>query len=469
MRSTFRCAAAVLFLSMCFPALAAAQAELTGTYVRYAGMGSNGTLINSALHSFQYTESGATPYSCDAFYPGSPVEGFTITATAGGVPVTATNDQSTTSFTTTTGPTVSGRFVRWTGRYTSGATAITVTEELEVQATARNATLTTTVTNSGSTSLTNLYYLRNADPDHASCGIGSDTSTNNDVRRQPPGSTGALVTASGGSPMVVLGIGAHDTRARVTATGFNNTDGPGTWASPVDPAGALDDVATDIVFRETSLPIGVSTTFVIHYVFGSSVSVVESRFDALAGASCGSCDDGNPCTIDSCSSGVCRNDPATGTSCDDGSWCTVADACTSSGLCRGTARACDDFDSCTTDRCDEPLDRCAYDPITTGMCAPDSGVPPRDAGGEPEHDAGVDPEHDAGVTPDRDAGTIEPEGDGGIVPGVDAGPGGGETPDFRRGRRGGGCSTTRTDSGTPTGWLALLFVLVALRAWRRRR
>ena len=57
------------------------RAELTGTYIRYLGTRANGSLINSATHSMQYTETGSTPYSCDVFYPGSPYEGFTVEAT----------------------------------------------------------------------------------------------------------------------------------------------------------------------------------------------------------------------------------------------------------------------------------------------------------------------------------------------------------------------------------------------------
>jgi len=465
-RARLRARAALLSLViLAVPAGAAAQAELTGTYIRYAGMGSNGTLINASSHSFQYTETASTPYSCDAFYPGSPVEGFTVAATASGTTLTATNSQSGADFSTVSGPTVSGRIVRWTGRYVSGSTQITVAEALEVQSAARNATLTVTLSNTGSTSLSNVYYLRNADPDHGSCSIGSDTSTYNDVRRQPPASTSALVTASGGSPAVVIGIGSHDTRARAHAGGFFNVDAPGIWTSPLDPAGALDDVATDIVFRETSLAVGASTTLVIHYVFGATVSSVEARFDALAGPSCGSCDDGNPCTTDSCVSGVCRHDPATGAACDDGSFCTISDACTSFGVCSGIARSCDDGDPCTSDRCDDGFARCVYDPITTGMCAPDSGIAARDAGGAGD-DAGPDPGGDGGVLPIDDAGPL-PMADGGALPGADGGTAGG----VRSGRRGGGsCSAAGTPGGPAGGTLARLGVIaLALASLRRRR
>ena len=50
------------------------------------------------------------------------------------------------------------------------------------------------------------------------------------------------------------------------------------------------------------------------------------------------CDDGNPCTVDSCDAlGGCSNLPiADGTVCEDGSVCTVADTCQASVCIGGT-------------------------------------------------------------------------------------------------------------------------------------
>ena len=71
------------------------------------------------------------------------------------------------------------------------------------------------------------------------------------------------------------------------------------------------------------------------------------------------CDDGNPCTDDSC-------DPETGcvhvnnaAPCEDGNLCTLDDQC-GGGVCTaGTGKDCDDGDVCTTDSC-QPLIGCVY-------------------------------------------------------------------------------------------------------------
>ena len=70
------------------------------------------------------------------------------------------------------------------------------------------------------------------------------------------------------------------------------------------------------------------------------------------------CEDGNACTIDTCTNGTCASASAVGTPCDDGSACTTADSCDASKTCKGTAKVCDDKDDCTADSCD----------VKTGAC-----------------------------------------------------------------------------------------------------
>jgi len=73
-----------------------------------------------------------------------------------------------------------------------------------------------------------------------------------------------------------------------------------------------------------------------------------------------SCDDGNPCTTDICSVGVCvhTSSPA-GTSCADGNACNGAETCDGASHCRaGTPISC------------APLDQCHL----TGVCNPASGL-----------------------------------------------------------------------------------------------
>ena len=73
------------------------------------------------------------------------------------------------------------------------------------------------------------------------------------------------------------------------------------------------------------------------------------------------CDDGNPCTDDSCDQDVgCVHTPNIAP-CDDGNECTVGDQC-GDGLCKAASMAqCDDDESCTFDTCD-PQAGCVHTP-----------------------------------------------------------------------------------------------------------
>jgi hypothetical protein len=94
--------------------------------------------------------------------------------------------------------------------------------------------------------------------------------------------------------------------------------------------------------------------------------------DRCAGGICvgvaSNCDDGNVCTTDAC-------DPATGCThanntapCNDGNVCTTVDVCTG-GICAGTVpRACDDGNPCTDDTCN-PLTGCVFTPDDANTCS----------------------------------------------------------------------------------------------------
>ncbi len=76
----------------------------------------------------------------------------------------------------------------------------------------------------------------------------------------------------------------------------------------------------------------------------------------VAGASIG-CSDGNPCTDDSCDATAGCVHAANTADCTDENTCTVGDACQNAGCVPGSAKVCDDGNACTTDSCN-PLSGC---------------------------------------------------------------------------------------------------------------
>lgn len=80
-----------------------------------------------------------------------------------------------------------------------------------------------------------------------------------------------------------------------------------------------------------------------------------------------SCNDGNVCTTDACKpvDGACDHTATGGTGCSDGDACTDSDACDGNTCKGGTSITCDDTDPCTVDSC-APLTGCKHTPADPG-------------------------------------------------------------------------------------------------------
>src|SRR5688572_11889136 len=103
--------------------------------------------------------------------------------------------------------------------------------------------------------------------------------------------------------------------------------------------------------------------------------------DVLAGtcSSVAGCNDGNPCTSDVCGATGCVYTPLTGTPCADGDLCTASESC-SAGTCVGQPVVCDDANECTDDICLShtgcifaPRDCSDGDECTRDACQPGVG------------------------------------------------------------------------------------------------
>ncbi len=78
------------------------------------------------------------------------------------------------------------------------------------------------------------------------------------------------------------------------------------------------------------------------------------------------CDDGNPCTADLCNVATgCKNSPITGTCNADDNACTI-DLCVSGVCTAGTAKVCNDGNPCTADSCGVSTGLCVFAPVPDG-------------------------------------------------------------------------------------------------------
>ncbi len=102
---------------------------------------------------------------------------------------------------------------------------------------------------------------------------------------------------------------------------------------------------------------------------GSNACTSGTCVDGTCSLSQVNCDDGDPCTLDSCdnATGNCTNELCPGCACDlctddddcnDGSICTE-DQCLSTGACIHLEKQCNDGDICTNDICD-PQSGCIH-------------------------------------------------------------------------------------------------------------
>jgi len=81
-------------------------------------------------------------------------------------------------------------------------------------------------------------------------------------------------------------------------------------------------------------------------------STCEAGESCCGDGTCMACDDGNPCTEDSCdaAAGGCVHTPLDGTPCDDGDFCTGTEVCVA-GLCESSGDPCVAPTFCEVDRC----------------------------------------------------------------------------------------------------------------------
>ncbi|MBI1826586.1 MAG: hypothetical protein HYR83_09400 [Planctomycetes bacterium] len=95
----------------------------------------------------------------------------------------------------------------------------------------------------------------------------------------------------------------------------------------------------------------------------SSCPQTCETYSASASTAVPGCADDGACSVASCIAGVCNHVPK---DCDDGDPCTI-DSCDDMGGCIHTSKSCDDDDPCTIDNCDTSGE-CTHDPKP---CGPD--------------------------------------------------------------------------------------------------
>ncbi|WP_440978511.1 Ig-like domain-containing protein [Sphingomonas pseudosanguinis] len=205
---------------------------------------------------------GAAPKSGDFTLPGSPVDtiGFGFNGRSFIQDQrSGRNDIATTTVDTTVGTTLSTT-TTGTASYNGGTMAVKQVIELDANATYYKTTIT--VTNTGSSTLSDVRFLRSFDPDQ-DVDKGGSFATYNDVLSNPTaGNALAISRATGPMSGVSVNLLSFDAAARSSNYGFANYDvyAGSAYANPVDRNGTMADEAITLAFGFGNLGVGETMT-----------------------------------------------------------------------------------------------------------------------------------------------------------------------------------------------------------------
>jgi hypothetical protein len=215
---------------------------------------------------------GWPQYCGDYFVPGSPVEGWGFQL---GSNKKYNTDQycyvydipgSITSYSYTAGVYTAV----WEGDFISGSFNFHFKQETILKENETYFVTRVTITNNGSSAVSNFYYMRNVDPDQDQP-WSYDFTTYNEVISQPSTGGQALVVSEGLTYGCFLGLGSKDMDSRVTYGNFStNTYGAKAvydGTSGYYQSGNLtSDIANSIAFKISTLAAGESKCLAFAYV-----------------------------------------------------------------------------------------------------------------------------------------------------------------------------------------------------------
>ena len=265
------------------PALSSSNRLLTNDFLT-VGINHDASLINTSLGNTSVVfdpdgTSGPKGPSGDFFYPGSPLEGFTVKYEIGGSTQLYRNahpqNSPAISFNVRDHSTATHQVSVANGTTPDGN--LEIEQVVSLKEGSRVLRFDLTFENVGSQSISNLKYLRNADPDQDS-GPHGTTYTYNDALTLASGEVAASAVGEISGHTVV--IGSVDEDAVVSAgRDFAITDPDVVLNSPNDPNGGKEDNSINVAKNLMGLSSGETKTMTFFYTFGENVSDALSTLD----------------------------------------------------------------------------------------------------------------------------------------------------------------------------------------------
>jgi hypothetical protein len=253
-------------------AFASTVAAPAGYNPRGTGLSSSSTQLGFVADPAKDGWNAGTPnYVGDYFLPGAPEEGWGLTVNGTSYNnnlICATNQISGSVISyNSTAQEVSAT---WQG----SVAGLSITKRTYVPVNALYFVTEVTITNTSASTINNVYYMRNVDPDQGQLtpgAGGSFATTNSIVHQNPQTCNRALVSAvSGGNHY--LGLGTIDSRARVTHGGFGNRSALDIWnGTSLNTTGSLlADEAISLSFNLGNIPANGTRTFAYAYILSSA-------------------------------------------------------------------------------------------------------------------------------------------------------------------------------------------------------
>ena len=136
-----------------------------------------------------------------------------------------------------------------------------------------------TLQNTTGTTLNNVAWLENFDPDQG-YGLNSNFSTSNDVLLDGHYAEAVYYYSPTYPGGLTIGIGSNDMRAVASAEGFDVVDPFDVINTPEDPNGGTGDIASNLAFNVGALAPGASTTLNYSMVFAADRQAAADLFQA---------------------------------------------------------------------------------------------------------------------------------------------------------------------------------------------
>mgnify|MGYP000138523103 CR=1 FL=1 len=235
---------------------------------------------------------GSPNYVGDYFLPGSPEEGWGITANG----INYNNNQ--TCFEND----IPGSIIDYSNTGSDASATwegaiggLSITSRTNVPINAAFFVTKVTIVNTTDATINDVFYMRNVDPDQGvfTPEAGGGFTTNNSIIFQNPNSTDtALAAATSLQGDNFLGLGSIDSRARVTHGGFSNRNAMNIWTGiGFNSSGAFTaDEAISISFNLGNLEPNQSTTFSYVYILSIDDLDIEEALAATSAISDITCD-----------------------------------------------------------------------------------------------------------------------------------------------------------------------------------